>query len=229
MYNLEGNIYVMANMDKAACELAHDFHEQIFKQAYVSLVPHNLGIKLQQFTKYIADNDLFVLQYKETEPLQMAIMKLRFEQDARSNQLIIYQLLNMDFNFMVKKGQLLAKERNEKVEKIVKQRKTFSINKDARGYAILSEDMSILNPLGSALAIISMKSGDHNLAAIYRENRKNCKQYKVHLRSAHHDEAGTLLDRYRCDLLAEKFGGGGHGGAASFYMDKTMWRKYIFE
>lgn len=49
------------------------------------------------------------------------------------------------------------------------------------------------------------------------------------MRSAHHDEKGTLLDRYRCDLLAEKYGGGGHVGASSFFMKKKDWKKLMFE
>lgn len=65
-----------------------------------------------------------------------------------------------------------------------------------------------------------MKCGDHNLSAVYHNDKKNEKQFKIHLRSAHHDDQWNLLERFRCDVLAESFGGGGHVGAASMYMTK---------
>lgn len=49
------------------------------------------------------------------------------------------------------------------------------------------------------------------------------------MRSAHHDEDGVLLNRFRCDVLAESFGGGGHVGAASLYMKKKEWKKLMYE
>lgn len=89
---------------------------------------------------------------------------------------------------MVKRGKLLAVERNKKVNEILQKRKTICFNKNARGYAIYCDDLSILNPLGNALAILSMKCGDHNLSAVYHNDKKNEKQFKIHLRSAHHDD-----------------------------------------
>lgn len=74
-----------------------------------------------------------------------------------------------------------------------------------------------------------MRAGDQNLGAVYHDDRSNVTQYKIHLRSAHHDENGVLLDRFRCDTLAESFNGGGHVGASSFYMKKQEWRKLMFE
>lgn len=226
---LDHNMFLLVDTEKAACQLVQDFHEYVEGKPYEALVPHNLGLKLRLFTKYVADNDLFILQYRETEPLQMAIMKERFNYDARNNQLILHELLSMDFELMIKKGQHLAEERKKKVAEVIKRRKTFCFSKEARGYAILCDDLSILNPLGAALAILSLKSGDHNLAAVYHDDKNNPRQYKIHLRSAHHDENWKLLERYRCDKLAESFGGGGHVGAASMYMTKQQWRKYIYE
>ena len=74
-----------------------------------------------------------------------------------------------------------------------------------------------------------MRSGDHNLAAVYHDSPSDVNQYKVHLRSAHHSEDKKLLPRYRCDLLAEKFGGGGHIGAASMFMNKKKWREFVYQ
>ncbi|CAD8161367.1 unnamed protein product [Paramecium pentaurelia] len=223
------NLFMLVSIDKAACLLVQDFHEQIFQTKYTSLLPPNIGTKFTLFTKYISDNDLFVLQYPETEPLQMAIMRRRLQFDVRQNPAIFYKLLEFDFDFLVKEGKQLAVQRNKKVENLVKNRKTVVFGKDAVGYALYCDDLSIMNPLGNALGILAMRSGDQNLGAVYHDDKSNSTQYKIHLRSAHHDENGVLLNRFRCDVLAESFGGGGHVGAASLYMKKKEWKKLMFE
>lgn len=64
----------MVDNNRAACEIVQDFSEIIFGGEYEKLVPKNLGVKLKKFTKFIGDSDMQVLQYDESEPLNMAIM-----------------------------------------------------------------------------------------------------------------------------------------------------------
>ncbi|CAD8081739.1 unnamed protein product [Paramecium sonneborni] len=138
------NLFILVSIDKAACLLVQDLHEQIFQTNYTSLLPPNIGNKFTVFTKYI---DLFLLQYPETESLQMAIMKRRVQFEVRQNQAIFYKLLEFDFDFLIKEGKQLAIQRNKKVESLVKNRKTVVFKKDVLGYALYCDDLSIMNPL----------------------------------------------------------------------------------
>ena len=54
----------------------------------------------------------------------------------------------------------MAKQRNEKVERLLKDRKTVVFKKNVVGYALFCDDLSILNPLGNALGISAMRAGD---------------------------------------------------------------------
>lgn len=49
-------------------------------------------------------------------------------------------------------------------------------------------------------------------------NKSN--EYKIHLRSIKDEE-----DKVRCDEIADKLGGGGHRGAASFFMNRNYFLK----
>lgn len=71
---------------------------------------------------------------------------------------------------------------------LVKKRKTIVFEKGIVGYALECGDLSIVNSLGNALGIMAMRSGDLNLGAVYHEDKSNSMNYKIHLRSAHHDE-----------------------------------------
>lgn len=68
--------------------------------------------------------------------------------------------MEFDFDFLIKEGKQLAIQRNKKVENLVKNRKTVVFGKDAVGYALYCDDLSIMNPLGNALGILAMRSGD---------------------------------------------------------------------
>lgn len=59
------------------------------------------------------------------------------------------------------------------MENLVKNRKTVVFGKDAVGYALYCDDLSIMNPLGNALGILAMRSGDQNLGAVYHDDKSN--------------------------------------------------------
>ncbi|CAD8160454.1 unnamed protein product [Paramecium octaurelia] len=141
----------------------------------------------------------------------------------------LLQIIRIRLGFLIKEGKQLAIQRNKKVENLVKYRKTVAFGKDAVGYALYCDDLSIMNQLGNALGILAMRSGDKKLGADYHDDNSNYTQYKINLRSAHHDENGVLLNRFRCDVLAESFGGGGHVGAASLNMKKKEQKKLMSE
>lgn len=82
-------------------------------------------------------------------------------------------MLELDFNFLVKDGKELAIARNKRVDELVKNRKTVVFGKNIVGYALESGDLSILNPLGNALGILAMRSGDLNLGAVYHEDKND--------------------------------------------------------
>ena len=64
----------------------------------------------------------------------------------------------------------------------------------------------------------------NNLGVVYRENRKlKFLSIKVHLRSFNKEN----YPLFRCDIIAECFGGGGHSSASSFMTNKQKLKTFL--
>jgi nanoRNase/pAp phosphatase (c-di-AMP/oligoRNAs hydrolase) len=156
-------------------------------------------------------------KFIETDSFISALISFKIELNINHNPSLFHTLLKQNSDFLIKYGEPIVLARQKDILKYLKKKRVFSIS-GYKGYAVLCQDLSATNDLGKALALKSLDDQMSNLGAVY--HLSDDKTYKVSLRGYNKMEG-------ICHKIAKDFKGGGHANAASFFLNRKIFEKFL--
>eukprot|EP01017_Pseudomicrothorax_dubius_P003383 TRINITY_DN10474_c1_g1_i1.p1 TRINITY_DN10474_c1_g1~~TRINITY_DN10474_c1_g1_i1.p1 ORF type:complete len:365 (+),score=46.27 TRINITY_DN10474_c1_g1_i1:85-1179(+) len=204
----------------AACVLSFNYFSSIVSYP---LLESELEANLKKVLELVGAHDIKKDYNDEAAAFVCGIFKRRMDFNIFNNSRLLRDLLDVNIEVLKEIGRVDVEVRKRIAQTYAASRRLIDFSsciegKTIIGYAVEIKDATIRNEVGEVLAEISVNDGHSNIGCVYYQD--NDGSLKVSLRSKRDlDEEGF------CHKIAERFKGGGHPTAASFFIDQKRFRK----
>jgi len=210
--NKPPNLEVFMRMDMSGATLAWEYFDKEKKLLNDDLKKRS---ELQQFYRYIEDNDLWKKELPLTNNFKNGFGYLQLDYDINSNPKIFDQILNLKFDEVVEAGRKITDEKNSEIEEEIKNSFEIKLGLDQNNNALFGNCLAVITKLaqyrsdmGNILAIKSNSLGLRGIGAVcYKEPKMDESLIKISLRSIDDEDTTQISQHYE---------GGGHKHASSF-------------
>ncbi|KRX01397.1 hypothetical protein PPERSA_01300 [Pseudocohnilembus persalinus] len=188
-------------------------------------MPKSILEKLKQLNIYVQDYDIKTKVHNDSEAFVAGLYSMKIQLNAKVNPVLFHNFLCYPTDQMIHKGRLVLEKVEEDVKNLLDKKKDIiyfggKLNPIAKCYAIKSKDTTLYNTLGAQLSLASLKDGLDHMGAVYSDSSQGKKLIKVSLRA-------SLENFGICNVVASKYGGGGHERAASFFISSDTFRQWL--
>ncbi|KAJ0968853.1 hypothetical protein J5N97_021730 [Dioscorea zingiberensis] len=234
--SLNKNVTKIIDLDRSGATIAYDFfRKKILENAHglrvegdlgaacvVDLVPNEKFEKVKRLFKFIEDGDLWRWKLPHSKAFSSGLKDLKIEYNANLNPALFNQLLELDPDLTISRGQESLLEKQRLIEEALVLSYEIALGGGEFGHCLAVDADSISHlrsELGNQLAD---KSSNLNLrgigAVVYRVPELNNNQIlKISLRSLGSEDTTPI---------SEQYGGGGHRNASSFILSSTKYESW---
>uniref|UniRef100_A0A0A9DZ58 DHHA1 domain-containing protein n=1 Tax=Arundo donax TaxID=35708 RepID=A0A0A9DZ58_ARUDO len=190
--------------------------------AEVKYVPDNKMEMVHKLFKYIEDGDLWRWKIPNSKAFSSGLKDLDIEFNVNSNYKLFDQLLELDLEDVISRGQVTLLEKQRLIDDCLEKSYEISLGCGQFGNCLAVDADAISNlrsELGNQLA---SKSRNLNLrgigAVVYKVPELNNDQMlKISLRSLQHEDTTSI---------SQEYGGGGHRNASSFMLSVVEFERW---
>lgn len=210
--SISKNVTTVIDMERSGATIAYDFFKA--KLLGKEFVPHNNLERVNELFRFVEDGDLWRWALPHSKAFSSGLKDLNIEYNFNANPSLFDQLLALDPELVITRGQETLSHKQKLIEEAVKNSYEISLGSGLFGHCLAVDADAVSNlrsELGHQLANKSRNLKLRGIGAVVYKvpEINNDNMLKISLRS---------LDSEDTTSISQEYGGGGHRNASSFML-----------